>query len=175
VISQIPQLILEVHHAEIEDVILVVVNTAAKFVNDAVVCLACLIGDVPGADQKVTVGAKTLVNVMQFGTDYERSLFSETAARTIGIAHSQRGLTKYESAQAKIRARGKPLVPAAGIVLAARWRIFGRIIDCRIKVGLDQRIQPVNVYLTAATLDRGHYLGIRSVRQYRCPRQNCES
>ena len=125
VISQIPKLVLEVHHAEIEDVILVVINTSAKFINNAVVCLASSIGKIPGPDHKIAVGAEFLIDVVKFGADHERSLLSEIA-RAPGKARPQRRLSKNESSQAKISAARNTLVPVACLVAAVRWWVRGK-------------------------------------------------
>jgi len=173
VVSQVPKLILKVDHTKIQGAILVVVHAAAEFVNNAIVRLTILVGNVPGADQEVSIRAKSAVNVVEFGAEHEGSLFPKSAG-AIGESRSHRGLTEDEPAQTKISASSKALIPAIGIEGAARWRIARRVVEGGIKVGFHQGVQPIDIDLTSAALDRGYYLGMRCVRQYGSRHENCE-
>src|ERR1700677_2397706 len=173
VVSQVPKLILEVDHTKIQGSILVVVHATAELVNNAIVGLTTLVGKVPGADQEVPIGPKSAVNVVKFGAEHEGSLFSKSAC-AVGEASPHRRLTKHEPAQTEIGACGKALIPALGIEGVARWRIARRVVEGGIEVGFHQGVQPIDVDVTSAALDRGHHLGMRCVRRYGSRHENCE-
>jgi hypothetical protein len=173
VVSQVPKLILEVDHTEIQGAILVVVHATAELVNDAVIRLTILVGNVPGADQEVAIRAESAVNVVKFGAEHNGSLFSESAG-AVGEARAQRGLTKHEPPQAEISASGKALIPAVGIVAAAGERRTRWVVERGIEVGFYQGVQPIDVDLTSTALDRGYHLGMRCIRQYGSRHDHCE-
>ena len=152
-----------------------VVDPAAELVNNAVVGLTRTVGDVPGADHEVAIGTKAAVDVVEFGAEHEGSLFPDLSAGAVGETRSHRRLAKHEPAQAEISAGGKALVPAIGVLEAGGRRICGRIVESGIEVGLNQGIEPINVDLTSATLDRGYNLGIQCIRQYGSRHENCQS
>src|ERR1700733_178417 len=171
--SQVPKLILEVDHTKIQGVILVVVHATAELVNNTIVRLPALVGNVPGPDQEIPIRAKSTVNVVKFGAEHYGSLFSKSAC-AVGEASSHRRLTKDESAQTEIRPSSKALIPAIGIIGAA-WRSSARrVVESGVEVGFHQGVQPIDVDLTSAALDRGYHLGMRCVRQYGSRHENCE-
>ena len=51
-----------------------VIDAAAKLINDAVVGLTRLVRNVTGADHEVAIRAESLVDVMEFGAEHEGSL-----------------------------------------------------------------------------------------------------
>ena len=173
VVSQVPKLILEVDHTKIQGAILVVVHATAELVNNAVVGLTTVVGNVPGADQEVAIRAESAVNVVKFGAEHNGSLFSESAG-AVGEARPQRRLTKYKPPQAEISACGKALIPAVGIVAAAGGGRTRWVVERGIEVGFYQGVQPIDVDLTSAALDRGYHLGMRCIRQYGSRHDNCE-
>ena len=79
-VSQVPKLVLKVDHTKIQGAILMVVDAAAEFVNNAVVRLTTVVGNVPGADHEVAIRAKMAVDVVKFGAEHKGSLFSVGAA-----------------------------------------------------------------------------------------------
>src|ERR1700675_1065078 len=54
-VSQIPKLVLKVDHAEVQPPVLMVIDAAAKLVNNAVVGLTRSVRNVTGADHKIAV------------------------------------------------------------------------------------------------------------------------
>jgi hypothetical protein len=165
VVSQIPKLILEVDHTKIQGAILVVIHATAELVNDTVIRLTTFVGKVPGADQKVAVGAKSAINVVEFVAEQHGSLFPESA-RAVGEPSPHRRLTKHEPPQTEVGARGKALIPSFSVQDVARGRITRRVVDRGIEVGFHQGVRPIDVDLTSAALDRGYHLGMRCIRQY---------
>ena len=67
VVPQVPKLVLKVHHTKIQRSVLVIIDPAAKLVNNAVVGLTRSISNVSRADQEVPIGTEPAVNVVQFG------------------------------------------------------------------------------------------------------------
>src|SRR6202043_1837472 len=62
-VSQIPKLVLKVDHAEVQPSVLMVIDAAAKLVNNAVVGLTRFVRNVTRADHEVAIRAESLVDV----------------------------------------------------------------------------------------------------------------
>jgi hypothetical protein len=139
VVAQVPKLILEVDHTKIQGAILVIVHATPELVNNAVVRLAIVVRNVPGADHEVAIRAKSAVNVVKFGAEHKGSLFSVGAA-AIGEAGPHGGLTEHEPPQAEISAGGKGLIPTVGIQEAGGRRRAWRVVKRRVEVGFHQGV-----------------------------------
>jgi hypothetical protein len=167
-------LILKVNYTKIQGSVLMVVHTAAELVDDTVICLTTMIRKVTRADHKVAVGAKLLINVVQFGAEHEGSLVRESAL-AVGKACAERWLTEDEPPEAEVRAARNALVPAVSVESVTGLRTALRVVKGGISIGFHESIEPIHVDLATATLDRGYHLGVTYIRQYGSRHDNCES